>query len=504
MRSASASASQQAAYPSRGVATSIARKRATTSGCVSRKEGRNQRPSTAFGDRFHAVRAHGRGAIDPALPGRERGRRAAERKAVDPLRSVDGEPHAFEAAEREAAERDPLEPELVEELEEVSAEVVDRGRPRLQRASARARAGRSARPGSARRAARSAAPTSRASCRGSSRGRAPARRRDRRRRGGASLVSVRRRSERVPGRPAAPAEPRYVVGVERRVGSPRPSGPCRAPASSSPSDRPLASARSDASRTSARAAVRPSRSVRRSAIAFRDHLSAGEVEVGPHPGHVDLEPLERSRQRSGCAPGVGERARERLPLGLPGPGGALVLLDEGAREHGRVAASELGAGAGRHRADRRCACAASWTSLLRRLLRAPLRPRSGRAAATSSPIFASTPEAISSAAPSSAIRTRFVCQGSVGLGEAELCGVEARRSPGRAHRAPQACRQRRRAALRGPSRRSSDEPRAGVEHGDEPACRLEPERRRHGLLQQRATGHRRVPVRARQRRARAR
>ena len=39
------------------------------------------------------------------------------------------------------------------------------------------------------------------------------------------------------------------------------------------------------------------------------------------------------------------------------------------------------------------------------------------------------------------------------------------------------------------------EPGAGVEHGDEPAGCLEPERRRHGLLQQRATGHRRVAVR---------
>jgi hypothetical protein len=37
--------------------------------------------------------------------------------------------HPFDAAERKATKRDPLEAELVEELEEISPEVVDRGGP---------------------------------------------------------------------------------------------------------------------------------------------------------------------------------------------------------------------------------------------------------------------------------------------------------------------------------------------------------------------------------------
>ena len=79
-------------------------------------------------DRFHAVRAHGGGAVDPALSGGERGSGATERETPYPLRCVDGEPHPFDSAEREAAERDLLEVERVEKLEQISAEIVDRRR----------------------------------------------------------------------------------------------------------------------------------------------------------------------------------------------------------------------------------------------------------------------------------------------------------------------------------------------------------------------------------------
>ena len=85
--------------------------------------------------------------------------------------------------------------------------------------------------------------------------------------------------------------------------------------------------------------------------------------------------------------------------------------------------------------------------------------------------------------------------GKRGLDEVELAGEEAgdlqavlAHRGQRARRATELCRE--------PVAPKLGEPRSGVEHGDEPTGRLEPEGRRHGLLEQRATGHRRVAMRA--------
>ena len=118
----------------------------------------------------------------------------------------------------------------------------------------------------------------------------------------------------------------------------------------------------------------------------------------------------------------------------------------------------------------------------------------------SPPIFAAASAAAVSAAPISAMRRRFECHGSDGLGQRELLGVEAddleRSIAQRRERACGSAELRREPLLLYDSERS---PR--VDHTDEPAGGLQPERRRHRLLQEGARGHRRRPVRAGERSA---
>ena len=75
------------------------------------------------------------------------------------------------------------------------------------------------------------------------------------------------------------------------------------------------------------------------------------------------------------------------------------------------------------------------------------------------------------------------------LGQPELARDRGRRPRGRAPRAPPACRPRRRAAR--PAARARRARALGLEHAREPGRGLEAERRRHGLLEQRARDHRR-------------
>ena len=106
------------------------------------------------------------------------------------------------------------------------------------------------------------------------------------------------------------------------------------------------------------------------------------------------------------------------------------------------------------------------------------------------------PPRSASAAPSSATRTRFVCQGTVGSARpsssAKSVATSSPRSPSADQRPGRSAELRREASIR-----ELAKPRTCVEHCDEPARGLEPERRRYRLLQQRPARHRRVPVRSR-------
>ncbi len=82
------------------------------------------------------------------------------------------------------------------------------------------------------------------------------------------------------------------------------------------------------------------------------HEPAGQVEVPPHAGGVDLQRLKRSRKRVERAAGVRERTRERLPLGLPRARAALVLLLQRPDEDGGMSRGEPRTGARERRADR--------------------------------------------------------------------------------------------------------------------------------------------------------
>ena len=220
------------------------------------------------------------------------------------------------------------------------------------------------------------------------------------------------------------AEPRYVVGSsapsissarQARVGS----------ASSSASERPPAPARQRgvAHERASGGAAEPLGEEERDPLG--DDLPTGEVEVRAHPGRRRPRDPPATRRARPPRPRRTQRARERLPLRLPGAGGPLVLLDERSGEDGGVRARELRRRRASSSRRPRCACAASRTSRPPRRLRVPRRPPSGRAARRRGRSWRRTPAAMSSAAPSSAIRTRFVCQGSVGLREAELGGKEA-------------------------------------------------------------------------------
>ena len=115
----------------------------------------------------------------------------------------------------------------------------------------------------------------------------------------------------------------------------------------------------------------------------------------------------------------------------------------------------------------------------------PRRPRSERAGRRRARIFASAPAAIASAEPSSAMRTRFECQGRARLLQLELRREQPHQPRGPCRRAPRACRPRRPARPPIAPPRCA-EPASGLDDRDEPARGLEPERRRNGLLQQRS------------------
>ena len=89
-------------------------------------EGRAE-PASEHGvrDRSQPLGAHDGGAVDPPFARRERGSRAAQDEAVDAPGCVHAEPHALDPSEREAAERDAVEAEVVEEVDQVPAEVVE-------------------------------------------------------------------------------------------------------------------------------------------------------------------------------------------------------------------------------------------------------------------------------------------------------------------------------------------------------------------------------------------
>ena len=110
------------------------------------------------------------------------------------------------------------------------------------------------------------------------------------------------------------------------------------------------------------------------------------------------------------------------------------------------------------------------------------------------PIFARTPasdlEGRAELGDSDAVRV----PGQRRLGEIELEGVQARDlGPVLAERSERPGGTAR-AGPRGSCRGAATSRARASSSGDEPAGSLEPERRRHGLLEQRATGHRRVAV----------
>ena len=224
--------------------------------------------------------------------------------------------------------------------------------------------------------------------------------------------------------------------------------------------------------------------VGREALRLRQRLGA---EVRTHALLVDLEAFERGAQRRRRAAGVGERIRERLPFRVPGAGRALVLVLEVEQDAGR-SANVFRARAREHRPDRVPLVRHRRGLAVRR--KRESRPTSVCASsARSSAIFAEKPAATASAAPSSASGSRRVCHGSTGSGRsrasAYACSTAIPSSPSAASvpAAPPSCAGRR-----------GREARARVDDADEPARRLQSERRRHRLLQQRARRHHRCSV----------
>ena len=142
---------------------------------------------------------------------------------------------------------------------------------------------------------------------------------------------------------------------------------------------------------------------------------------------VDLEPLERRRIAAAAPPAIGERVRERAPLGLPGAERALVLLRRARRSSTPPRPdSPPRAGDRDRRADR--------VSLLRhrrgaarhRPARAPRRPRSARAGRRRARSSRTTPAA-TARAPRRARRcgARSVCHGSTGFASSSSAAKRA-------------------------------------------------------------------------------
>ena len=204
------------------------------------------------------------------------------------------------------------------------------------------------------------------------------------------------------GRGARPARPRRDLSADRRAAPRETSEPAR------PRRRPRAP------RTAAQAGRERERD------ALGDDEAAARLEVRPHPLGVDLETGDGVRGRRCRSAGERERTRESLPLGVPAAHRALVLVGELAEQDSRVGVRETLARDRERRAD--------GIPLLRHrrgtASRTPRRPRPPRVWArstTSRPTFAAAPAAASSAAPSSARRWRFACQGSRGSASPSSC-----------------------------------------------------------------------------------
>ena len=218
----------------------------------------------------------------------------------------------------------------------------------------------------------------------------------------------------------------------------------------------------------------PARAPRARSAGLGERLRA---QVRAHPLGVDLEALERLASAA-AAPPVNASASESASTPPASAGRALVLVARVSSTLARRPARAR-ARAREHRARPGSACAASSTSR-RRPRRAPRRPRSARAAggrARSSPGTRRDAER----AAELATGRRRACHGTTGSGRPSSSAYAFE------HLEPVVAESGERAARAAELRREARR-RAGarVHDADQPARRLEPERRRHGLLEQRA------------------
>ena len=147
------------------------------------------------------------------------------------------------------------------------------------------------------------------------------------------------------------AEPRYVVGSSAEASSPSESS-TRASARAPPRTfartprlgEPLP-ARSRAPRASMLLGEGEGNSL-------GEDQPVRQLEVRAHPCGVHLQPVQRVGDRRCRAAREGESTRQRLPFGMPGTRGALVLLDQRVERGPRRSRSRAGAGSSERRADR--------------------------------------------------------------------------------------------------------------------------------------------------------
>ena len=111
--------------------------------------------------------------------------------------------------------------------------------------------------------------------------------------------------------------------------------------SSSSNVRPESAARSAAARTISCAPSPPGCPARRKATRSATISPSVSSRFSRIRSASTSSPSTASRDRPRRTARVRERTRERVPLGLPGAGGALVLLDDRPCEDGRVPAREL-------------------------------------------------------------------------------------------------------------------------------------------------------------------
>ena len=218
--------------------------------------------------------------------------------------------------------------------------------------------------------------------------------------------------------------------------------------------------------------------------------TTGAVEVRAHAALVHLQSFEGVCDRRCRTAREHECPGERLPLRLPRTRGTLVLLLERAGEHGHMAGGDPRTRTGAHRADR--------VSLLRHRRRSAARvgglghlthlrlcqehdvePDLGSGACRD-------PECRSKLGDPHPVRV----PGQRRRREPQLFGKELRHVNAlRAEHGQGACRT---TELRGKAALAQRaEPGACLGDRDQPSSRLQAEGRRHGLLQERATDHRR-------------